>query len=429
MSKITTEISNPLKVINARLKTFKNKLNGIEKIIERKAIYNDSQMSKNKSENAMILDWDDWIHAALELLHNNKMRKEAKNGNRDVGTDFVDKILGKSKTNYPFSTGPRENPIVIPKTENNVYETALNQILKARNINPVQPKWAENLNVNDEIPQELIDEIPVHICELVTLGNWMFHKNIYRFEDVVIKELLKASFSGVLPTYILNLPYLSTYIQTDNADLTFQDKQIIGVIFGTTLLNDQKILVTSLFLEDGSLSHINLLLDDNEDIESSLGEFFEAFQPQLSELITDEIIEEKIELQKKLINLVLWFSMKEPEVIPQQNDKAKFYNFQFVERQRRLFESKTYKVFKVGGKTAREYKRIYEEYDKSKTAYSSGKRVGATEPKMRVAHWQLYWYGKRHIDESSGKRLGEYWEVKLKPMKLIGGIPKNTGTN
>ncbi|MDR8236128.1 hypothetical protein FPK75_23275, partial [Acinetobacter baumannii] len=79
------------------------------------------------------------------------------------------------------------------------------------------PAWAANIKVGEHIPKELLDRLPVTTGELVTLGNWMLTKNIYRFEDIVINELIKTGFNGVIQNHILNLPDLCVYIQTDNA--------------------------------------------------------------------------------------------------------------------------------------------------------------------------------------------------------------------
>ena len=59
----------------------------------------------------------------------------------------------------------------------------------------------------------------------------MLTKNIYRFEDIVINEILKTGFDGVIPNYIINLPDLCIYIQTDNAKLMFEENLVMGVLF------------------------------------------------------------------------------------------------------------------------------------------------------------------------------------------------------
>lgn len=70
------------------------------------------------------------------------------------------------------------------------------------------PAWATNLKVGEHIPKELLDRLSVTQGELVTLGNWMLTKNVYRFENIVINEILKTGFDGVIPNYIINLPDL-----------------------------------------------------------------------------------------------------------------------------------------------------------------------------------------------------------------------------
>lgn len=112
-----------------------------------------------------------------------------------------------------------------------LYEQALQNI---KGVKGSKPAWASNLKVGDHIPKELLDELPV-TTELVTLGNWMLTKNIYRFEDIVINEILKTGFDGVIPNYIINLPDLCIYIQTDNAKLMFEDNRVMGVLFSALL--------------------------------------------------------------------------------------------------------------------------------------------------------------------------------------------------
>ena len=86
-----------------------------------------------------------------------------------------------------------------------------------------------------------------------------------------------------------------------------------------------------------------------------------------------------------------------------------------------MFEANAYKPYILGNITAKLFKSIYDELETAKREYPN--RVSAVAPYLCPAHWQRYWYGKRQKDER-GKMIGEYWEVVLHPIRMVGGIPK-----
>ncbi|MDR8438684.1 hypothetical protein FPK61_20310, partial [Acinetobacter baumannii] len=133
-------------------------------------------------------------------------------------------------------------------------------------------------------------------------GNWMLTKNIYRFEDIVINELIKTGFNGVIPNRILNLPDLCVYIQTDNAKgLTFENRQVVGVLFCVTELCGDRLLVSTMYLDDGMPRTIAIMLNEDQDIEASLTNFVDQFQQDYDPETMASDLKERLKIQKKLI--------------------------------------------------------------------------------------------------------------------------------
>lgn len=60
------------------------------------------------------------------------------------------------------------------------------------------PNWHKKLTPNEPIPTEILNRLPIPNGELLSLGNWMLTKNIYRFDDLVARELSKSEFDGML---------------------------------------------------------------------------------------------------------------------------------------------------------------------------------------------------------------------------------------
>lgn len=390
----------PLKVITARLNHMKINLNGIMKKIEKRAIHN-HKLRKEKTEDIqLLLSWDDWIYAALDVDH------ELRHTEQKKPQSLLDEILAKQES---LSSDAFTFAQPAKTAKDSMYEHALNIMgIKAK-----KPSWADNLQLGEHIPQELLNRLPVTTGELVTLGNWMLTKNVYRFEDIVINELLKTGFSGVIPNYIVNLPDISIYIQTDNAKLYFDDAQVVGVIFCVTELCQEKVLVSTLYLDDGMPRTIVIMLNEDQDIEASLGDFVDEFQQDYDPTTMQDELDKRLEIQKKLINLVLWFSQEKPEIIPLTPENKQPVKFVHIKKDKRLFEATKYKTYRVGADTARQFEKVYEELEQART---QSKGAGKRAPHLRKAHWHLYWYGKK------GKN--ERYDFKLLPITMVGGIPK-----
>lgn len=404
MANLTPEFSIPLKAISVRLNHMKANLPGIMKVIEKKAIHNQKSRKDNSDDINLLLTWDDWIYAALEVDHETQFKN--KQSEKTIEANLIEKMLNKHKSVPGLNN--QSNQI------GSVYEKALTGVMNHYGKNPKKPNWAKNLEVGQSIPKELLDRLPVTVGELVTLGSWMLTKNVYRFEDIVIKEILKSDFNGTLPSYIINLPDICTYIQTDNADLYFEDCKVIGVIFCVTELCEQRVLITNMYLDTGLPRTIVITLQEDQDIESSLGDFIDEFQYDADLTEHEDEISARLKIQKKLINLVLWFSQTKPDYIPllPENHKEP-KGFKEVKKEKRLFEASKYKPFLVGGETSKVFNQFYKEYDDLKKHLAgSGKRM----PHLRKSHWHLYWYGK--------KGANERYDFKLLPITMVGGIPK-----
>ena len=253
------------------------------------------------------------------------------------------------------------------------------------------PDWQKGLNVGDAIPDHLINNLPCPTGELVTLGSWMLTKNIYRFENEVATELTKSKFEGNLPNFLINVPELCIYVQTDNFDLHFQQSKIYGVIFTLTELCYQKVLVSTIFLDTGLTRTIVLLVNEEKAIEDCLSDFIDEFHDDRSILDENEI-DQYQSLQKQLINILLWFSLSKPDYVPLLPDNHKErVGVQIVKRVPRLFEAQKYKPFIAGKEMSKQIKAVNDQL----TEYSKQSSKVHRRPHLRRAHYHLYWYGAK----------------------------------
>lgn len=369
MANLPNSYALPLKIVSTRLNHMKTELTGVMKKIEQRAIYNQKMRKDHSDDIQLLLTWDDWIYAALDCNHELKQARIAKENEIARQTSVIEKMLNNYNNNQPFGKGIDKSKAA----NGSVYEQALQNI---KGVKGSKPAWASNLKVGDHIPKELLDELPVTTGELVTLGNWMLTKNIYRFEDIVINEILKTGFDGVIPNYIINLPDLCIYIQTDNAKLMFEDNRVMGVLFCVTELCGQRVLVSTMYLDTGMPRTIVITLNEDLDIESSLGDFVDEFQQDYDPETMQDDLNLRIEIQKKLINLVLWFSQQKPEISPPIPEGSKPVQFTQVKKEKRLFEASKYKTYMIGTETAKEFTRIYQELEAAKNqAKGTGKRT------------------------------------------------------
>lgn len=271
------------------------------------------------------------------------------------------------------------------------------------------PEWQKGLKIGDAIPDHLINNLPSPTGELVTLGSWMLTKNIYRFENEVAIELTKSKFEGNLPSFLINVPELCIYVQTDNFDLKFQGSKIDGVIFTLTELCYQKVLVSTVFLDTGLTRTIVLLISENKNIEDCLSDFINEFHDDRAVLDENEI-DQYQSLQKQLINILLWFSLSKPDYEPLLPDNHKEKSgIQFIKRVPRLFEAQKYKPFIAGKETAKQIKKVNNQL----AAYSKQSQKLHRKPHLRRAHYHLYWYG--------AKGCYEKYDFKWIPITLISG--------
>lgn len=271
------------------------------------------------------------------------------------------------------------------------------------------PNWHKPLKVGDSIPEHLVNNLASPTGELVTIGSWLLTKNIYRFDDEVASELIKSKFEGELPNFLINIPELCIYVQTDNFDLNFQQSKIYGVIFVLTELCYQKVLVSTVFLDTGMTRSIVLMINESKTIDDCLTDFINEFHDDRASLDEKEIEEYK-SLQKKLINIVLWFSQTKPEFTPliPENHLEKV-GLQVVKRTPRLFEAQKYKPFIAGQETGEIIKKI--KLDMENISQNTSKVY--RKPHLRRAHYHLYWYG--------AKGSYERYEFKWIPITLVGG--------
>lgn len=405
MVKMTDDFSIPLKVITARMNHLKNNFSGIVAEIEKSALANMERRQKKETDSPLLITWDDWIYAALEINH----RRKEESKKKEQPVSVIEQMLNKQTAagdQFLFGKSPVQSN---PKTD--VYAKALSNVMGHYGIKAKKPSWAANLQVGDTIPKELLDELPMPIGELVAVGSWMLTKNVYRFDDYVIKEVLKSNFEGKLPNHIVNLPDIATYIQTDNADLYFQGNKVVGVIFVVSSLCDQRVLITNFYLDTGLAKTIVISFEDECDIEESLTDFIDNFQQDYDPELHSEELNDRTEIQKKLINLALWFSQKKPETYPLiPTNQPERTDFKMVKGKKRLFEADKYKPYKVGEETGRLFRKVYADLE---TAKNKNKGTGKRAPHLRKSHWHLYWYGPKGKYES--------WDLKLLPITMVGG--------
>lgn len=81
----------------------------------------------------------------------------------------------------------------------------------------------------------------------------------------------------------------------------------------------------------------------------------------------------RIEIQKKLINLLLWFSQQKPEISPPNPKGTKLVQFTQIKKEKRLFDASKYKTYMIGTETAKEFTKIYQELE---TAKNQAKGIG-----------------------------------------------------
>lgn len=276
-----------------------------------------------------------------------------------------------------------------------------------------EPNWKQGLKLGDCIPNHLINNLPTPTGELVTIGSWMLTKNIYRFEDEVANELTKSEFEGKLPSFLINIPELCIYVQTDNFDLMFEDSKIVGVIFTLSELCHQKVLVSTVFLDTGITRTIVLLISEDKSIEDCLTDFIDVFHDDRA-VLDDSQVGDYQSLQKKLINILLWFSLSKPDYIPllPENHKEKV-GVQNVKRTPRLFEAQKYKPFIAGQETSKQIKLL----NSQNSEYLKQSTKAHRKPHLRRAHYHLYWYG--------AKGSYERYDFKWIPITLVGGTVKN----
>jgi len=274
------------------------------------------------------------------------------------------------------------------------------------------PGWAKKLVVGEPIPQGLLDQLPCSTGELVSLGSWLLTKNIYRFEDEVAKELIKSDFEGKLPAFLINIPDLCIYVQTDNFELYFDNNQIVGVIFSVNELNEEKVLIYTLFLDTGLTRTIVSIVNEDLDIEDCLSDFIDRFHDDSAEFHQEEV-DQYQSLQKKLINILLWFSQTKPDYYPlipdNHNEKV---GLRTVKKELRLFEASKYKPFVAGKETKKIISNIYKDLEDLENGDKAVKQ-NSKRPHLRRAHYHLYWYGK--------KGAYERHDFKWIPITVVGG--------
>lgn len=271
------------------------------------------------------------------------------------------------------------------------------------------PNWKQGLSVGDPIPSDLIYNLPCPTGEIVSVGTWLLTKNIYRFENEVAQELAKNEFEGKLPSFLINISELCIYVQTDNFELQLEGSKVHGVIFTITELCYKRVLVSTVFLESGAVRTLILLLSDGHTIEHCLNEFIKEFQDNRFVFSADELAEYQ-SLQKKLLNILLWFSLTDPDYSPLLPDNHKENNgIQFNKGQPRLYEAQKYKPYLVGSAMANQIKAFNSGLLQFNSISASNKR----KAHLRRAHYHLYWLGP--------KGNYEKYEFKWIPVTMVRG--------
>ncbi|MDA4327123.1 hypothetical protein NY813_06800, partial [Escherichia coli] len=77
-----------------------------------------------------------------------------------------------------------------------------------------------------------------------------------------------------------------------------------------------------------------------------------------------KVVADRIAIQKKIINLVLWFSQTEPDYQPMTPEtKNEKVSFTIIKGEKRLFESSKHRPFIVGRKTSEIFKKVYKDLE------------------------------------------------------------------
>lgn len=199
-----------------------------------------------------------------------------------------------------------------------------------------------------------------------------------------------------------------------------QNEQVVGVIFAKNTLNDRKVLFTTVYTDTGLAKTITMHFPDDDDFESTvedcMTDFIDTFFDEKN-LPDEQEINTFMELQKKLINLILWFSQKEPDLRPLTPETTQARpKLELIKRELRLFEANKYKPTIVGTETN---KKINEAILKRDEDLKSGNYKGTKKPHPRVPHWNFYWLGKRGTKEK--------WVNHWIPFQIVGGVPKEKG--
>ncbi|HCA5182991.1 TPA: hypothetical protein MW242_002615 [Acinetobacter baumannii] len=286
-------------------------------------------------------------------------------------------------------------------------------------------KWRDRLKVryrnkpeltNPEIPLDFINKLPCDIGEILTLGSWSLTKNIFRFEDQVIQMLVKTEYKKGLPSFLLNIPDIAVYIQTDNANLKVKNELVVGVIFSKSTLNGRKVLFTTIYTDTGLSKTVTMFVPEDDDYETTvddcLADFLDTFLDE-NDRPSEEEVRIYTDLQKKLINLIIWFSQKEPDFKRLTDDPIENTpKLTTVKRELRLFEASKYKPTIVGIATNKRINAAIKERDED---IRQGKYVGTRIPHPRMPHWHFYWMGKRGAKEK--------WVNHWIPFLIVGGVP------
>ncbi|VCX18114.1 hypothetical protein BANRA_02166 [Acinetobacter baumannii] len=92
---------------------------------------------------------------------------------------------------------------------------------------------------------------------------------------------------------------MCVYIQTDNAKgLTFENRQVVGVLFCVTELCGDRLLVSTMYLDDGMPRTIAIMLNEDQDIEASLTNFVDQFQQDYDPETMASDLKERLKIQK-----------------------------------------------------------------------------------------------------------------------------------
>ncbi|HCA5182995.1 TPA: hypothetical protein MW242_002619 [Acinetobacter baumannii] len=267
----------------------------------------------------------------------------------------------------------------------------------------IAPEYVRNAPVNAPVPLEILAKLPIPMIELVTVGTWMYTKNIYRFKNELAQLITKTPFKREVPVDLLHLKELSLYVQTDNMKLDFAGQEIEGVMYTKNVLNGVPVLLTTLFFKSGPTFSTAMILETGKTIEYGILEFIRQNHSDQA-ILDDQTVQEVLRIQKLTVNILLWFSQKEPEVMAINVGNKEQYFIKRTKGKFKLIESKNYREFVVGHETAQ---LIQEAKQQIKNCDRKG-----IEPQIRLPHWQLYWLGK--------KGSFDQYEIKWKSKYYVG---------